>query len=96
MSKTNDLVSFLRCYGPIPTSENMYDELIQEQVKRYKVEPVDIPPARLKELIENFSQLEPKNTSYLREPLGTGKRTTADEYGNIWTAIRTHGFAVTK
>ncbi len=72
MAKTNDLVSFLRCYGPIPTSDNMYDELIQKQVERYNVEPVEIPPARLQDLVDNFSQPEPNNI-ILTGTAGDGK-----------------------
>ncbi len=72
MSKTNDLVSFLRCYGPISTSDNMYDELIQNQVKHYNVQPVEIPPVRLQELVDNFSQPEPSNI-ILTGTAGDGK-----------------------
>ena len=72
MAKTNDLVSFLRCYGPIPTSDNMYDELIQKQVELYNVKPVEIPPVRLQDLFDNFSQLEPSNI-ILTGTAGDGK-----------------------
>ena len=72
MPKTNDLVNFLRCYGPIPTSDNMYDELIQKQVERYNVKPVQIPPARLQDIVVNFSQPEPSNI-ILTGTAGDGK-----------------------
>ena len=72
MSKTNDLVSFLRHYGPVPISDNMYDELIQKQVEHYNVKPVKIPPARLQDLISNFNQSKPKNI-ILTGTAGDGK-----------------------
>ena len=33
MSHTNGLISFLRHYGPISASDNMYDELIQAEIE---------------------------------------------------------------
>ena len=72
MAKTNNLVAFLRNYGPIPASDNMYDELIQGQVERYDVEPIQITPARLKDLIDNFSRQNPSNI-ILTGTAGDGK-----------------------
>ena len=38
MVHTNALVSFLRHYGPIPASDNMYDELIQAVIERHGID----------------------------------------------------------
>lgn len=73
MSQTNGLISFLRHYGPIPAGDNMYDELIQAEVERYKIAPViHIHPARLREVQENFRLAEPRNV-ILTGTAGDGK-----------------------
>lgn len=73
MSHTNQFVTFLRHYGPIPASDNMYDELIQTEIKRHSVEPpITIPPARLDQLEENFKSADPK-TVILTGTAGDGK-----------------------
>ncbi|WP_210093730.1 hypothetical protein [Ruegeria sp. HKCCSP346] len=73
MSHSNNLVAFLRHYGPIPASDNMYDELIQTEIEHYGIEkPINIPPARLPEVIENFEAEEPKNV-ILTGTAGDGK-----------------------
>ncbi len=73
MSHSNSLVAFLRHYGPIPASDNMYDELIQTEIEHYGIErPIDIPPARLREVIDNFEAEEPKNV-ILTGTAGDGK-----------------------
>lgn len=47
----NKLVSFLRHYGPISTSDAMYDEFIQAELRRFGIDPaIEIPPARLETL----------------------------------------------
>ncbi|STI78206.1 Uncharacterised protein [Escherichia coli] len=38
MNKSNNLISFLRHYGPIPAGDNMYDELIQTEIEHYGIE----------------------------------------------------------
>ena len=73
MSRTNRLISFFRHYGPIPASDNMYDELIQAEIARYEISPsIQIEPARLKDLIENFDSPEPTNV-ILTGTAGDGK-----------------------
>jgi hypothetical protein len=73
MSVFNSFISFLRHYGPIPASDNMYDELIQAEIDRYGISPpIQIEPARLKELIENFSSPQPSNV-ILTGTAGDGK-----------------------
>ncbi len=73
MSQPNGLISFLRHYGPIPTGDNMYDELIQTEIERHGIDPViHITPARLKEVKENFESAEPRNV-ILTGTAGDGK-----------------------
>lgn len=73
MSHANPLVTFLRHYGPIAASDNMYDELIQSEIERHGIEPpVAIPPARLQNLIENFEGGSPKSV-ILTGTAGDGK-----------------------
>lgn len=73
MANRNDLVNFLRHYGPIPASDNMYDELIQSEVARHNIDPViHIEPARLSEVIANFEQDNP-NSIILTGTAGDGK-----------------------
>ena len=51
----------------------MYDELIQAEIDRYQVSrPIQIEPARLKDLIENFDSQEPTNV-ILTGTAGDGK-----------------------
>ena len=51
----NNLVAFLRQYGPISTSDAMYDEFIQSELKRFGIDPaIEIPPACLKALREIY------------------------------------------
>ena len=46
MPHINSLVSFLRHYGPIPASDNMYDELIQTEISRHQIgSPIQIEPS---------------------------------------------------
>ena len=55
MSHTNRYISFLRHYGPIPASDNMYDELIQAEIDKYKIyPPIRIEPAKFNEIKDNF------------------------------------------
>ena len=73
MSHTNPLVAFLRHYGPIAASDNMYDELIQSEIERHNIQqPIEIPPARLQQVIENFSSAAPKSV-ILTGTAGDGK-----------------------
>lgn len=84
-SRSNALVAFLRHYGPIPASDNMYDELIQEEISRYQIDPpIRIEPARLQELIDNFQSTDPTNV-ILTGTAGDGKtyhcRRVWEEFG---------------
>ena len=73
MPNSNGLVAFLRHYGPIPASDNMYDELIQSEVERYGIDkPIEIAPARLQEVKQNFESEGPKNV-ILTGTAGDGK-----------------------
>lgn len=73
MSHANPLVAFLRHYGPIAASDNMYDELIQSEIERHGIEPaITIPPARLQQVIENFAGETP-NSVILTGTAGDGK-----------------------
>lgn len=70
---TNNLVDFLRLYGPISTSDAMYDEFIQSELKRFGVAPaIEIPPARLTTLREIYLQGPPRNV-VLTGTAGDGK-----------------------
>lgn len=84
-SHSNSLVAFLRHYGPIPASDNMYDELIQTEITKHKVDPqIRIEPAYLKKLIANFQDEDPSNV-ILTGTAGDGKtyhcRRVWEEFG---------------
>ncbi|WP_419592824.1 hypothetical protein [Thiolapillus sp.] len=84
MSQSNGLISFLRHYGPIPSGDNMYDELIQTEIERHDIDPViHITPARLKEVQENFGSAEPRNV-ILTGTAGDGKTFHCRQ---IWTTF---------
>ena len=73
MAKTNNFVTFIRHYGPISSSDNMYDELIQAQVEKYNIDPpVRIEPSRLNDIILNFKRADPYNV-ILTGTAGDGK-----------------------
>ena len=73
MAHSNSLISFLRHYGPIPASDNMYDELIQSEIERHAIEPaIHIDPARLNEVRSNFESATPRNV-ILTGTAGDGK-----------------------
>lgn len=73
MSHTNNLISFLRHYGPIPAGDNMYDELIQSEIERHGIDPaIHITPARLQKIQKNFESSEPRNV-ILTGTAGDGK-----------------------
>lgn len=73
MAHSNNLISFLRHYGPIPTSDNMYDELIQSEIERHGIDPViHIDPARLDDVKRNFESPTPRNV-ILTGTAGDGK-----------------------
>src|SRR5690606_21889683 len=63
----------LRHYGPIAASDNMYDELIQNEIERHGIDPViHIDPARLDEICRNFDSTAPRNV-ILTGTAGDGK-----------------------
>ena len=73
MSHTNGLIAFLRHYGPISSSDNMYDELIQSEIERYEISPaIHIRPAMLEHVRNNFSSSNPRNI-ILTGTAGDGK-----------------------
>lgn len=73
MAHNNSLISFLRHYGPIPASDNMYDELIQSEIERHAVKPaIHIDPARLTVVRSNFESATPRNV-ILTGTAGDGK-----------------------
>ena len=73
MSYSNSLVDFLRHYGPIPAGDNMYDELIHNEIEHYDIQqPIEIPPTRIDEVIKNFESENPKNI-ILTGTAGDGK-----------------------
>lgn len=72
-AQANRLVDFLRHYGPIAASDNMYDELIQAEISRYNINPpIQIEPALLHALIANFRAEDPVNV-ILTGTAGDGK-----------------------
>ena len=73
MAHSNSLVSFLRHYGPIPASDNMYDELIQSEIERHAIDPAfHINPVRLDDVQSNFESTTPRNV-ILTGTAGDGK-----------------------
>ena len=73
MAHINNFVSFLRHYGPIPASDNMYDELIQTEVDRLGIDPaIQIPPARLQDVLDDFESTAPRSV-ILTGTAGDGK-----------------------
>lgn len=73
MTQSNDLISFLRHYGPITAGDNMYDELIQSEIEKYQIDPpIEIKPARVKVIQGNFESIEPCNV-ILTGTAGDGK-----------------------
>lgn len=68
----NPLVQFLRHYGPISASDNLYDETIQSSAKRLNVTPIEVSLPELDELVENFRSSSP-NSVILTGTAGDGK-----------------------
>ena len=72
-SHTNQFVSFLRHYGPIPASDNMYDELIQAEVEKYDIKPpINIKPEKLDVVQSAIDSDNPRNV-ILTGTAGDGK-----------------------
>ena len=73
MTHSNALITFLRHYGPIPASDNMYDELIQAEIERHGIDPaIEIDPHCLREVQEIFESEQPRNV-ILTGTAGDGK-----------------------
>ena len=73
MSHSNSFVDFLRRYGPIATTDNMYDELIQEEIVRFGIDPpIRIKPPKLSTIVENFLSRSPRSV-VLTGTAGDGK-----------------------
>lgn len=69
----NNLVGFLRHYGPTTASDAMYDELIQSEIEHYGINPpITIQPAQLGVLLDNFRSSAPTNV-ILTGTAGDGK-----------------------
>ena len=49
---SNDWIKFLKNYGPIPASDNMYDETIQNKQVEFNVSPINIDLPILHEMID--------------------------------------------
>lgn len=69
-------IRFLRQYGPISRNTNMYDESIQRELKRTKIDPLSFSVDYLSQLVKNFSQLQPKSV-ILTGTAGDGKTYTS-------------------
>lgn len=73
MTHTNKFVDFLRHYGPISATDNMYDELIQAEIDRKGiVPPIQITPSKLPAILENFRSSAPRSV-VLTGTAGDGK-----------------------
>ncbi len=57
-------ISFLRKYGPIPTNDNMYDEVIQRSMHRSRITPIRLPAAYLELAVANFSGNAPRSVIF--------------------------------
>lgn len=68
----NKWVRFLRNYGPIPTNDNMYDEMIWHALRKHKIAPLNLPAPYLDQLLENFQSDSPVS-QILTGTAGDGK-----------------------
>lgn len=80
---TSVWVRFLRNYGPIPTNDNMYDELIQRALKRHKIAPIILPAQFLSALLANFRSDEPVS-QIITGTAGDGKTYHCRQ---VWTEL---------
>lgn len=65
-------IGFLRKYGPIPTNDNMYDEVIRRAMRRTNTAPITLPTAYLEAILENFRGDAPESV-ILTGTAGDGK-----------------------
>lgn len=56
----NPLVGFLRHYGPIAAQDNMYDERIHDAREKAGVAPIDAPPLRLANVVNDLQKDGPR------------------------------------
>lgn len=76
-------VGFLRKYGPIPTNDNMYDEVIERALRRSKIAPIQLPALYLETILENFRSAEPRSV-VLTGTAGDGKTYHCRQ---VWSAF---------
>lgn len=77
----------MRQYGPIPQSENLFDERIAASLKRGKVVPIHVGLQYLDQLIANFRTAAPRSI-ILTGTAGDGKTYYCRE---IWQALQGDG-----
>lgn len=65
-------INFLRKFGPIPTNDNMYDEVIQRSMARGRITPIKLPELYLDALLDNFRSPGPQS-AILTGTAGDGK-----------------------
>ena len=82
--KNNALVEFLASYGPLPSSNNLYDEFVFEASKRTGCAPVEIKRPLVTTLTENFHSLNPKSV-ILTGTAGDGKTYLARKLVEVLT-----------
>ena len=81
VTHSNQFVSFFHHYGPIPTRDNMYDELIESEIDRHGFDLViHIETARLVDILNNFESKNP-NSIILT---GVGGRWKIYLYRKVW------------
>jgi hypothetical protein len=70
--QTNRFVKFLRNYGPIPTNDNLFDEVIQRTLLRERIAPIILPVQFRDEILANFKSADPVS-EILTGTAGDGK-----------------------
>jgi hypothetical protein len=68
----NPLIQFLRHYGPVPVSGNLYDETIQSSAEETGIRPIEIELEELRNLVQNFKGPNPASV-ILTGTAGDGK-----------------------
>lgn len=68
----NKLVDFLRTYGPLASSDSIYDEHAVKAAAEAGVAPIEVASGILNDLIENFQSSDPMNV-ILTGTAGDGK-----------------------
>ncbi len=72
MAHKNPLIDFLRNYGPIAAQDNLYDERIGDALEQFGVKRIEVHPAKVDSLVNNFASPFPINT-ILTGTAGDGK-----------------------